>query len=319
MSGARACDIRLNGTEVSLSIPLHKTDNKGRFTERSLTCSCSARIHSMCVWHSTERHLVRLEAHYRGALQHQLPLFPDAGGRTASKQTFIEAIRRVIEQTGTPLTRLGPDGEESHRFHGHVLRISGAQMLSSSGVELSLIQLLGRWTSTAVLRYTQDSALVRVPHIPQQVLSEDDPHTHRVQMQVVSMETPASHGAAPSKAPPPAARPKALAAAVRGLQAELEQVKQAVQKPAQTFVFRHRAKILHKSSPYEDNNEPAKWRTPCGWGYGSRTFLRTSELAEGSRRCRKCFNLEESSSSDSSGESSGLSDLVTSSASSAGE
>ena len=127
----------------------------------------------MCVWHSAERHLLRLESHPCGGSRTRIPLFPDEEGKTASKQTFIEAIRRVIAKTGTSLTRPGPEGQDTRRYHGHVLRISGAQMLSSSGVELALIQLLGRWTSTAVLRYTQDSALSRVPNIPQQVLSEE--------------------------------------------------------------------------------------------------------------------------------------------------
>ena len=317
MASARASDLRLEGREVCLSIPIHKTDHKGRFTERSLTCSCTAKIHGMCVWHSAERHLLRLEVHHQGTPQHQLPLFPDYEGRTASKQMFIDAFRKVIEKTGTALTRLGPDGQESHRFHGHVLRISGAQMLSSSGVELSLIQLLGRWTSTAVLRYTQDSALVRVPTIPRQVLEGDDPHVHKVQMQVVTAETATSSSGPATKTSPPAARPKAFAAAVRSLQAELAQVKQAVQRPSQTYVFRPKAKILHKASQYEENNEPSRWRTPCGWNYGSRTFLRTTDEDDGTRKCRKCFNLSEASSSDSSDESSGLSDLAASSASSA--
>ena len=209
------------------------------------------------------------------------------------------------------------NGQETQRFHRHVLRISGAQMLSSSGVELALIQLLGRWTSTAVLRYTQDSALVRVPSIPQQVIAGGDPQWHKVQMQVMTMESNATPSAAAPKSPARAARPKAFAAAVRSLQAELAQVKQAVQKPPQTFVFRPRAKILHKASPYEENNEPTRWRTPCGWGYGSRTFLRTTNEEDGNRRCRKCFNLSEASSSDSSEDSSGLSDIAASSASSA--
>ena len=317
MASARAGDLRLEGREVCLCIPIHKTDHKGRFTERSLTCSCTAKIHGLCVWHSSERHLLRLEAHCQDEPRQQLPPFPDQGGRTASKQTSIEAFRRVIEHTGTVLTRMGPDGQESQRFHGHVLRISGAQMLSSSGVELALIQLLGRWTSTAVLRYTQDSALIRVPNIPQQVLSGDDSHVQKIQMQVVQSEAAASSVAPVGRAPAPAARPKALAADIRGLRAELEQVRQAVQKPPQTYVFRPKAKILHKSSQYEENNEPSRWRTPCGWNYGCKTCLRTTDKEDGTRKCRKCFNLSDASSSDSSEESSGLSDLADSSASSA--
>ena len=113
LASARACDLRLEAKEVFLSIPLHKTDHRGRFTERSLTCSCNTRVHGLCVWHSAERHLVRLEAFRTGAPRSQLPLFPGEEGRTASKQEFIEAIRSVIAQTGTSLTRPGPDGQES--------------------------------------------------------------------------------------------------------------------------------------------------------------------------------------------------------------
>ena len=319
LASARASDLRLEGKEVCLSIPIHKTDQRGKFTERSLTCCCTARIHGMCVWHSAERHLVRLEAFDSDEPRQNLPLFPDGRGRTASKSAFIEAIRRVIARTGTSLTRPGPDGQDTQRYHGHVLRISGAQMLSSSGVELSLIQLLGRWTSTAVLRYTQDSALNRVPQIPQQVLHEDASTACKLQLQVVQGDARAASSQGMIPSPAPAARPKALAAAVRGLKAELDQMRQAVQAPAQTFVFRPKAKILHKASPFEDGNEPVRWRTPCGWAYGSRTFLRTSNESDGTRRCRKCFNLSEASSSDSSDGSSDLTDLAGSSASSAEE
>jgi len=319
LASARACDLRLEGHEVCLSIPIHKTDQRGRFTERSLTCSCGVKVHGMCVWHSAERHLLRLESHPCGGSRTRIPLFPDEEGKTASKQTFIEAIRRVIAKTGTSLTRPGPEGQDTQRYHGHVLRISGAQMLSSSGVELALIQLLGRWTSTAVLRYTQDSALSRVPNIPQQVLSEEASGSFKLQMQVMQPEPKASASQPAVQQRPPAARPKAFAAAVRSLQAELEQVKQAVQVPAQTFVFRPRAKILHRASQYEDSNEPSKWRTPCGWCYGSRTFLRTANEQDGARRCRKCFNLGNDSSSDSSDDSSDITELEASSASSAEE
>jgi hypothetical protein len=122
-------------------------------------------------------------------------------------------------------------------------------------------------------------------------------------------------------APPPvkAARPKSFASAVRALQLEMDQVRQASSSPAQTFVFRPKAKILHKASPHEAENEPSKWRTICGWDYGSRTFLRNSSENEGSRRCKKCFDLAGDSSSDGGESSSGVSGLEDSSASSADE
>ena len=317
MASARAGDLRLEGREVCLCIPIHKTDHKGRFTERSLTCSCTAKIHGLCVWHSSERHLLRLEAHCQDEPRQQLPPFPDQGGSHRLQADVHRGLQEGHRAHWHRADTHGPRRTRSQRFHGHVLRISGAQMLSSSGVELALIQLLGRWTSTAVLRYTQDSALIRVPNIPQQVLSGDDSHVQKIQMQVVQSEAAASSVAPVGRAPAPAARPKALAADIRGLRAELDQVRQAVQKPPQTYVFRPKAKILHKSSQYEENNEPSRWRTPCGWNYGCKTFLRTTDKEDGTRKCRKCFNLSDASSSDSSEESSGLSDLADSSASSA--
>ena len=89
------------------TIPLHKTDPLGKFTVRALSCSCNIRTHNLCVWHSAERHLVRLEAHPARGSGQQFPLFPDEAGRTASKQKFIEAIRTVIARTDTPMTRQG--------------------------------------------------------------------------------------------------------------------------------------------------------------------------------------------------------------------
>ena len=59
LAGAKAGDIRLDGREVTLTIQLHKTDHTGRFTQRTLTCSCRVRTHTMCVWRRAERHPLR--------------------------------------------------------------------------------------------------------------------------------------------------------------------------------------------------------------------------------------------------------------------
>eukprot|EP00435_Cladocopium_sp_Y103_P044708 s2661_g12.t1 len=115
------------------------------------------------------------------------------------------------------------------------------------------------------------------------------------------------------------ARPKAFASAVRSLKAEMEQIKGALSAPSETFVFRPKARILHRASKYEANNEPAKWRTPCGWNYGSRTFLRTADQGDGTRKCKKCFDLSDRSSSESDDSSSEISELEVTSASSADE
>ena len=145
----------------------------------------------------------------------------------------------------------------------HTLRVSGAQMLSCAGVELPLIQLLGRWTSSSVLRYTQESALSRVPQISQMVLRpEANPARLRLEMQP---GTPAPAAPSTPQSRRATATPKAAAASVRSLRADLEQLKEAIAPPGETFVFRPKAKILHRASKYEVGNEPNTWRTDCGW------------------------------------------------------
>ena len=174
-------------------------------------------------------------------------------------------------------------------------------MLSCAGVELPLIQLLGRWTSS------QDSAMSRVPQISQMVLAPDvAPAKIRVEQ---APKTPVPSAPMTPQSRRASATPKAAAAAVRGLRAELEQLKEAIAPVGETFVFRPKAKILHRASKYEAENEPCSWKTDCGWAYGLSTFLRTSFVGDGARKCRKCFDTESSSSSDDS-DSSQLSDLI---------
>lgn len=313
MANSRAGDLQLNGNEVSLTVPLHKTDPHGKFTQRTLSCSCGTTAHNMCAWHAAERHLMRLEAFPGRAQMNSFPLFPDPDGHIAAKQQFISSFRMVIAATGTPVVREGPLGVPIQRFHGHCLRVTGAQMLSAAGVELSLIQLLGRWTSSSVLRYTQDSALVRVPQIPNQVLRPEET-SNRVEVRIdAASSAPMTPGPVPgTPARLVTARPKAAASAERGLRAELQQLREAIAPPDETFVFRPRAKILHRASRFESTNEPNTWRTSCGWAYGTSTFLRTQCVQDGTRKCRKCFDLGDSSSSDSS-ESSDITGLEDSS------
>ena len=309
MANARSCDLQLHGREVQLTLPVHKTEQQGKHTLRTLTCSCGARMHPLCVWHSSERHLIRVEARASADGLNVLPLFPTSEGTMASKQTFIDAFRMVIQATGTNLTRLGPDAQELQRFQGHVLRVAGAQMLSAAGIEVTLIQLLGRWTSTAVMKYTQDSALVRVPTIPGQVLQSSPSPPTVLRLVPAGQQAPADPTAESSSPPEKSPRPKAAASAMRSLRAELEMLKESIARPVETYVFRPRAKILHKASRVERDNEPLLWRTACGWNYGTSNFLRTTDPDAGIRQCRKCFDLDESSSSDNSDDSSDVADL----------
>ena len=71
------------------------------------------------------------------------PFFRDQQGRPLTKAVFIREIRRA-------LTRLGLPAEQ---FAGHSFRIGAATAAAQAGLEDSVIQALGRWSSAAFLLY----------------------------------------------------------------------------------------------------------------------------------------------------------------------
>ena len=81
-----------------------------------------------------------------GKFKHDFPLFPDADGRICSKAAMAGTFEVAARYLGLPLTSL--DGSEV--ISGHSLRVTGAQGLSRLGLDLWVIQLLGRWGSDAV-------------------------------------------------------------------------------------------------------------------------------------------------------------------------
>ena len=78
----------------------------------------------------------------------QGPFFLKSTNRPLLKQEFITEIRRVLAALGLP----------DHQYAGHSFPIGAATSAALAGVEDSTIQLLGRWQSSAFLRY------IRTPH-----------------------------------------------------------------------------------------------------------------------------------------------------------
>ena len=60
VAGAVSQHLTLHGTEVQLTLPVHKTAADGNMAIRTLRCPCKAIIHKLCPWHAAERHLIRL-------------------------------------------------------------------------------------------------------------------------------------------------------------------------------------------------------------------------------------------------------------------
>lgn len=315
MAAARASHLRVDSHEVFILIPTYKTDSFGKLTERSLKCTCRIRRHPMCPYHAAVRHLDRLNHRGHSESPHTVPLFPDKDGTTPSKHRMVEVIRMVIGHTGQALERPDAQGRPMQRFGGHSLRAAGAQLLAASGVPIQLIQLLGRWTSMAIQRYTQEAALAVVPDLPSQVL-EGDGIMHLL---------PGPCSATPTQSPPAVVQPpidkddthndEAIARLdqsnkdqgdqIQRIRGELNQMKAAITKPQFAFVKRIRSPVVHIGSQVELANPPRRWRSKCGWSYGISNFLRVAEIVTPMRKCKKCFEMGNDSSSDDKSDSDG--------------
>ena len=84
--------------------------------------------------------------------------FPAASGSQLTKRHVVASIEAVALGQGLPLT--SENGQR--RFGGHTCRVAGSQYLASIGLELALIQLLGRWESAVILRYVMEAPLASI-------------------------------------------------------------------------------------------------------------------------------------------------------------
>ena len=151
-------------------VPLHKAATGGQteLTMRQLRCACRAAVAPLCPYHAAARHIDRVKT--AGLWFRDRPLFPDSTGATWEKSSAI-LFRRVLVAAGIQTTAVDHTGAPVQLFGGHLPRVAGASWLASKGVPTPVIQLLGRWSSAAVERYTQAAApLTMAPDVPHRVL-----------------------------------------------------------------------------------------------------------------------------------------------------
>ena len=254
---------------VSWTLPATKTCTKGELTERTHKCMCRSLPSQMCPYHCMEDTL--LLTHDAWEHTDDGPLFLQDYDHM-SKIYTIDAIRSVLKRANIQTQRQGVDGPVE-RFHGHCLRISGAQALVRLGFSTTLIMLLGRWGSHAIFRYIQDSPL-------QELIDVD-------------AESEAREKGAPATSLEPEV--KKLRTEQRRVQAALHAFTQKCESLAaevadlNTTPLYVVGKKAHQPDTREKELEPRYWATKCGWRYGLTRFTRSSAAHD---LCRKCFQTE---------------------------
>ena len=140
---------------LTWTLPSSKTDIKGSFITRARKCMCQSVASRICPYRAAYE-LQKLT--YNAAdPSGEAPLF-SADMEFLSKQQTIANIREVLAAAGIETQRQGSEGAVE-RFHGHCLRVTGAQFLTQLKFSSQLVMLMGRWGSQAILRYIQNSPL----------------------------------------------------------------------------------------------------------------------------------------------------------------
>lgn len=119
---------------------------------RAHGCSCTRSPRPSCPAHAAWAQASALKEWF-GEVADDFPFFPDAQGRTCSKDavaaTLVEAAKTLKAPTETP----------TGKITGHSMRVTGAQGMAAAGMDLWAIQLLGRWGSMAIKSYVRDAHL----------------------------------------------------------------------------------------------------------------------------------------------------------------
>ena len=277
-AAARTEDIEAGEAWVLLRIPLHKTAQGGgrELTARQLRCACGVRSRPMCPAHAAMRHVSRLKV--AGFWRRGGPLFPDAAGATWAKGETVMLFRRVLLAAGVTLTTVDHEGRLVQLFAGHAARVAGAAWLASKGVPTAIIQLLGRWSSTAVERYVQAAPLAVAPR--QGPVGRrrwrGGPRRGQASDRGRRDAQRASSGPAAAEGP-----------ATPGEQVDYSPAVQLVEAPPRG---QGPGTKVHRPDPAEASTEPFLWRSRCGaWPYGIRRFFRVSEKPAAAAWVRPLF------------------------------
>ena len=296
IAAARLGDLQLGDREVALSVPIHKVAQGGEreLTRRCLRCVCGAATHPLCPVHAAVRHIARL--HMAAVVEFDAPLVPGAAGGEFTKGAFVEAALQVLRAAGIDCMYVDPNGRRRPRFRGHLARVAGATFLASKGVPIEVIQLLGRWSSSAILRYTQAAPLAAAPEVPATALAastQQSPERLHLCSQVAGAPPIAdappdalAAGSAGPDGPPGAWEPPEV---VHVLAPALALPPPEAPEASTVCIMAARTRRLHRTDAAESTRDSLLWQAPCGFPYGVRSHYRLSAEPPAPVKCLRCF------------------------------
>ena len=122
---AKHMTVDIETKTVRLTLQSSKNDQIGSLVTRSHGCYCKVVGESHCPFHVAAAYSQQFK------LDNEAPLFPDKDNQEMSKGDTIKLFRQTLQSRGIKTTRPGALGQaDVECFHGHCLRVSGAQFLA---------------------------------------------------------------------------------------------------------------------------------------------------------------------------------------------
>ena len=248
---------------IEWTLPNSKTDHMALGTTRAHSCACQSMPPECCPYHAMVAHL---EFATDFASNSELWLFPTAEGGKATKDGWAQTFMGLATLNDIPAM----SSTGAPRFSGHTARASGAQHLARHGIELWRIQLFGRWSSQAFLRYVRDAPLSNLSSLATEVsLQEAIKQAKALQPQAPSPSLAHASTDMFAEGLPEAAPPEDLKLYVQNLAAGGK---------------------VHRVLTYGPSFHPRHWRAHCSWFFGrGLTEYKFVSLDTAGRRCRACF------------------------------
>ena len=136
---AKHLEVQFDPREVCLYIPSSKTDQRGKGTKRTLRCICDERqgCSRWCAWANA----VMCLAEHKTAN-------PEARLFKPAKKNAQPGKAQMVKMWAKHIAK---------EISGHSARRSGAMYYTRCGMDVAGVMFLGRWKSSAVLRYIEDA------------------------------------------------------------------------------------------------------------------------------------------------------------------
>ena len=133
---ARVSHLRIDKSVASctLQLPVSKKDPRALGCERTWQCLCrqGKGVRPDCPFHAAVSQLDLLKAKFGQERYLDLPLFPNDQGVVVDKAIVVSSLEATVAAYGDPIT----NHSGARLDGGHSFRVTGAQRLAASGVEI---------------------------------------------------------------------------------------------------------------------------------------------------------------------------------------